>query len=298
MIDNERYRELIAKESKHWDEVQPDPKNPQIWHDQELFEIFFGVEYRNLVERANACGPHVLELGCGEGNLAIELAERGLSVTAIDLSPERIERAQSKAQQLNLAYQPKFLVGDLNTVTLPRETFDCAVAHDSLHHIVNVSRLCDEVRKCLKPTGSFIVMDFIGMGPVRKAMAAILYAILPTYQPYRMKWSLRHRLPGFLAGEQRKRKVLEGASSTALHADSPFEEISQSLIVEEIAKRFTIVERRTLCPFWYYLAPKVRLPKNLRYPVARFLHSLDDALTRFRLAKGAYFFLEARNTQL
>ena len=298
VMDSERYRELAAKESKHWDKVQPDPKNPQIWHDQRLFEIFFGSEYRHLLERAVACGPNVLELGCGEGNLAIELAQRSLQVTAIDLSPARIERAQAKARQLRLAHQPKFLVGDLNAVTLPAEAFDCAVAHDSLHHVMNVSRLCDEVRKSLRPTGSFLVMDFIGMGPVRKAMAAILYAILPTYQPYRMKWNLRRRLPAFLAGEQRKRKALECGSSTTLHPDSPFEEISQASILEEIARRLTIVELRTFCPFWYYLAAKVRLPRALKYPVAEFLHGIDAAITRFHLAKGAYFFLEARNTQL
>lgn len=297
VLDEERYRELITKESKHWGEVQPDPQNPQIWHDQQLFEIFFGKRYRHLIERAIACGPKVLELGCGEGNLAIELAQRGLHVTAVDLSADRIQRATLKARQSSVSHQPMFLADDLNTMTLPTATFDCVVAHDSLHHILNLDRLCNEVQKTLKPSGSFLVMDFTGMGVVRRILAAFLYAMLPTYQPYHVKWRLRHRLSGFLAGESKKRAALQEGSQAVLHHDSPFEEISQGSIVREISKRFAVVAHFTFCPFWYYFAARVRWPKRLKYSAARLLCALDNLILDLHLAKGAYFFLEACNSQ-
>ena len=297
MLDEDRYRGLIAQESKHWGRVQPDPQNPQIWHDPHLFEIFFGRWYRHLIERAAACGPNVLELGCGEGSLAIELARRGLRVTAVDLSPERIERAAEKARRSPAGERPTFLVGDLNTITLPVLTYDCIVAHDSLHHILRLDRLCDEVRKSLKPSGSFLVMDFSGMGTTRRLLAALLYAIVPTYQPYRAKWRLRHRLSGFLAGESRKRDGLAEGSTTLLHHDSPFEEISQGSIVREISKRFAVVTHITFCPFWYYFAAKIRWPERFKYSAARLLHALDELIVQIHLARGAYFFLEARNHQ-
>ena len=294
-VSNEaRYRELITQESQHWGQVQPDPQNPQIWHDPQLFEIFFGKWYRLLVERATACGPKVLELGCGEGSLAIELAERGLQVTAIDLSAERIERAKEKARRSATSPSPTFLVDDLNTVTLPSQEFDCIVAHDSLHHILKIDRLCDEVRKSLKPSGTFLVMDFSGMGTLRRILAAALFAILPTHQPYRHKWRLRRRLTGFLAGESRKRAALEGGSTTLLHQDSPFEEISQESIVSEISRRFTVNTHMTFCPFWYYFAAKIRWPRPLKYSAARILQRADQLILRLRLARGAYFLLEAR----
>ena len=40
----------------------------------------------------------VLDLGCGLGNLAIEAAHRGCSVTAIDASPTAIERIRTAAE--------------------------------------------------------------------------------------------------------------------------------------------------------------------------------------------------------
>jgi ubiquinone/menaquinone biosynthesis C-methylase UbiE len=290
------YDELIEKESRHWGEVKQDPNNPQIWHDQKLFEIFFGNEYRQFVERVVANGPRVLELGCGEGNLTLELASAGMDITAIDLSADRIERAREKAKKLNPTIQPNWLVADLNTFPLPRNAFDCVVAHDSLHHILQLRYVCDEVAHALKPGGYFIVMDYVGMGFVRKLFAGFLYAILPTYQPYAVKWRLRKRLFGFLATEGQKRKSLEDATPSALHEDSPFEEISQQSIIHEIRNRFEVIELRSFCPFWFYLAAKIRVPSGLKYSIARFLRSFDNLILRLHLARGAYVFVVARNT--
>jgi ubiquinone/menaquinone biosynthesis C-methylase UbiE len=292
--NNTRYQELIEKESKHWGSVRPDPRNPQIWQDAELFEIFFGPEYRRFIEQAGTSGPAVLELGCGEGHLTLELARRGHRVTAIDLSAERIERAQAKARDIGKEAQITFVVADLNIASLPSAAYDCVVAHDSLHHIFDLKHLCDEVFKSLKPNGRFLVMDFVGMGPARRIFAAALYALLPTYQSYREKWRLRHQLPRFLASEAKKQQSLEAGTTSALHHDSPFEEISQRSIVQEIARRFLLDRYVSFCPFWYYFAAKVRLPRRLKYPMARCLRTMDNAMLTLHLARGAYVSLEAR----
>ena len=296
MTETKHYSELIAKESLHWGEVRQNPQNPQIWHDPKLFEIFFGKEYRHFLDRTLAHGPRILELGCGEGNLTLELTAHGMDLTAIDLSTERIERARLRAKEQNLPIQPNWIVADLNTFPLPRNKFDSVVAHDSLHHILHLGRLCEEVTEALKPEGHFIVMDYVGMGFLRKLLAGFLYGILPTYQPYRMKWKLRKRLSGFLATEEQKRTALDKESPDALHDNSPFEEISQQSIIDEIKNRFEIVEFQSFCPFWFYLAAKIRVPVSWKYPVARFLRSFDNMITRLHLAPGAYVLIMARNT--
>jgi 2-polyprenyl-3-methyl-5-hydroxy-6-metoxy-1,4-benzoquinol methylase len=293
--DNQRYGELISRESDHWGAVKPDPLNPQIWEDDRLFEIFFGREYRLLIDRVLANGQKVLELGCGEGNLSLHLAQRGMTVTGIDLSPERIARAELKARNQGLGRNVCFVAGDLNTLSLEPCAYDCIVAHDALHHMLAIDRLLDEVKQSLKPNGRLIVQDYIGMGKLRKIIAAALFAFFPTYQPYWSKWQLRSRLFSFLANEKQKRHALENSTKRGLHQDSPFEEISQDSIVREITKRFAIVEFRTFNPFWYYLAPKVRFPKRIRYKVASMLRYWDEFFVQLHLARGAYFFIEARN---
>ena len=61
----------------------------------------------NPFERVTLAHVHgaVLDLGCGLGNLAVEAARRGCSVTAIDASATAIERVRDAAQQEQLAVE-------------------------------------------------------------------------------------------------------------------------------------------------------------------------------------------------
>jgi SAM-dependent methyltransferase len=294
-MKREEYEILIGREAAHWGAVAHEGKDPQIWDDERLFEIFFGSEYRHLLRRVEEHGPRVLELGCGNGGTALALAGRGLHVTGIDLSADRVEAAGRESLRRGLAGRTVFLAGDLNTMPLPASSFDCVVAHDALHHILELGNLLDRVRGALVPGGRLVVMDFVGMGGVRRVVAAALFALLPTYRSYRSKWGLRRRLVPFLTPEGEKRRALAEGSANLLHAESPFEEISGPSIRTEIASRFRVEEFFTFCPFWYYLAPKLRLPGSLRYTVARAFHALDGTMIRIRPRAGAHIFMTASN---
>jgi SAM-dependent methyltransferase len=294
-MKREEYDILIGREAAHWSARTREGKDPQIWDDEKLFEIFFGREYRHLLRRAEEHGPRVLELGCGSGGTALALAERGLHVTGIDLSPERVEAAAREARRRGLAGKTVFLAGDLNLMPLPASSFECVVAHDALHHILELGDLLDRVRGALVPGGRLVVMDYVGMGTLRRVAAAGLFALLPTYRSYRSKWGLRRRLVSFLSPEARKRRAFAEGSAKLLHAESPFEEISGPSIGAAIASRFRVEEFFTFCPFWYYLAPKLRLPGPLRHPVARTMHALDGAMIRIRPRAGAHIFMTASN---
>lgn len=283
-----RYQELARKEAEHWSGVTSGPETPQIWDDPVLQEIFFGAEERRFMARAMQSGLRVLELGCGEGELATELARAGMRVTAIDLSAARIQAARSRATEVG----PRFTVGNLDIMPLPDGPFDCVIAHDSLHHIVELDRLLVEVERVLRPGGRLLVADFCGMVPPARALSALMYALLPTHMSYARKWGLRRRLPAFLASERQKRVALARGRGEALHESSPFEGISQESIVPSIARRFEILEHRTFLPFWWYLVAKLRLG-GLRQPVAHLFRRWDDGLLRLGVP-GAYFVLEAR----
>jgi SAM-dependent methyltransferase len=55
-------------------------------------------------------GDRVLELGCADGGLSARLAEAGLEVHGIDVSPAMIERAQARVPRAT------FAVGDVNEI--------------------------------------------------------------------------------------------------------------------------------------------------------------------------------------
>ncbi len=293
MSQQSRYDDYIRQEARSWGDARPDAANPQIWQDERLFEIFFGEEYRRLIHCAVAHGPDVLELGCGEGGLSLTLVKKGCRVTGLDLSEKRIARAAAKSAELGLSARTTFSVADLNRVELPHQAFSCVVAHDSLHHILHFDHLISEVQKALMPGGTIVVLDYCGMGRLRKILAAGLTALLPTYQPYSAKWQSRKHLGSFLAGEESKRHGLNTGDRSRLHSESPFEGISQVSLIRTLYANFETVRFKTFLPFWFYLAPKIRLGNYLRPVTGRLFRSLDNGFSTLGV-RGAYFAFEGR----
>ncbi len=73
-------------------------------------------------------GARILDAGCGTGAMAVELAERGATVVAADVSPELIKIAQDRvpSQLLGITWH----AGDMMDPALG--TFDHIVAMDSM----------------------------------------------------------------------------------------------------------------------------------------------------------------------
>jgi ubiquinone/menaquinone biosynthesis C-methylase UbiE len=63
-------------------------------------------------------GEHILDLGCGPGDLAAELTARGLTVTGIDRDPELLTAARARAPAAHFQQQ------DLSDLTLPTAAFE------------------------------------------------------------------------------------------------------------------------------------------------------------------------------
>lgn len=87
----------------------------------------------NLIARLpeSLAGKRILDAGCGTGALALELAKKGASVVAIDLSPNLIELAKeriSPADRQNIDFRS----GDMLDERLGE--FDYVVGMDSMIH--------------------------------------------------------------------------------------------------------------------------------------------------------------------
>ncbi|MFN8443507.1 MAG: class I SAM-dependent methyltransferase [Caldilineaceae bacterium] len=83
------------------------PINIDEYRDAELYDLEnqgfepAGPFYLSLAQQA---GGAVLELGCGTGRYTIPIAERGIDITGLDLVPEMLERAKSKAGSLSVSW--------------------------------------------------------------------------------------------------------------------------------------------------------------------------------------------------
>ncbi|NQV26294.1 MAG: class I SAM-dependent methyltransferase [Rhodopirellula sp.] len=90
-------------------------------------------ELRRVIDEANIQPCRVLELGCGTGTNAILLAQCGFDVTAIDLSPLAIEKAQAKAIQASV--DVTWICGDVCSIETPTEPFPLVFDRGCFHCI-------------------------------------------------------------------------------------------------------------------------------------------------------------------
>lgn len=99
--------------------------------------------------------PHqrVLELGCGTGSTALELADKVASYVGTDVSPKMIEIAQSK-QSDETPTQLSFEVHD--AADFPKGPHDVILALNLLHLVPDVEKVLAQIFEAL-PSGGLLV---------------------------------------------------------------------------------------------------------------------------------------------
>ncbi|MCW8843991.1 MAG: class I SAM-dependent methyltransferase [Rhodobacteraceae bacterium] len=112
-------------------------------------------------------GGHVLDLGCGPGQSAAEMARHGLRVTAIDASAKMV--AIASAREGVTAYQATF--ADIEGVAL----YDGVWANFSLLHAPReaMPRHLAAIAHALKPGGRFHIGVKTGTGSRRDALGRL-----------------------------------------------------------------------------------------------------------------------------
>lgn len=95
----------------------------------------------------------LLDVGCGGGYLAEELARTGLAVTGIDPSSATILTAREHARRARL--EVDYLEGRGEALPFAPETFDFVCCCDVLEHVPDPDRVIAEIGRVLKPGGLF-----------------------------------------------------------------------------------------------------------------------------------------------
>jgi 2-polyprenyl-3-methyl-5-hydroxy-6-metoxy-1,4-benzoquinol methylase len=111
----------------------------------------FALRSRFLLEHARA-GQRVLDVGCGEGRFAAELAGIGAEVVGIDVAEEPLRRARALHPQLDLR-----LVQADGSWDLPDASFDVVWAGEVIEHVLDTAGWLSEIRRVLRSGGSLLL---------------------------------------------------------------------------------------------------------------------------------------------
>jgi len=153
---NDRY----ARQDKPWDTGRPSS------------------ELRRLINELAIAPCRVLEIGCGTGTTAVDLARQGYDVTAVDVAPLAIEAARGRARQEGV--RVAFALADLLAPLAEQAFWDNRpfplVFDRGVYHAlrrVDLDSLLRTIRDVTAKGGFYIVLagnaneSFEGEGPPR-----------------------------------------------------------------------------------------------------------------------------------
>lgn len=153
-------------------------------------------------------GDHVLEVGCGTGQLTRSLVARGLHVTAIEPGKNLLALA---TRNLGGAAEVEFVNARFEDALLPRAHFH-AVFCGSAFHWVDPKVCWQQAADVLVPGGTLALVSYFGLEeprskPDQEAVLAALRGVAPDIAA---NWPTYRDLGATLAGiEQRRDNVSE-----------------------------------------------------------------------------------------
>ena len=145
IFDRVASRTIITPMNKATFDRYASPRWPHLFPKETMFALAGDVR-----------GKTILEVGCGEGREAVQLAYCGANVTGIDISDVSIDVARKRADLEG--FKIEFKVDNIvENDSLGDECFDIIWCNLILHHIADsLDLVMHKIKHALKPGGMFI----------------------------------------------------------------------------------------------------------------------------------------------
>jgi demethylmenaquinone methyltransferase/2-methoxy-6-polyprenyl-1,4-benzoquinol methylase len=164
-----RVREMFAKISPRYDVLN------------HLLSVNIDKRWRrrvvNQLKSSLPTNAHVLDVGCGTGDLSLELFENtAAQVTGIDFCAPMLNLAKAKAPQV------QFIEGDALRLPFAEASFDGLTIGFALRNLASVERGLSELARVLKPNGTVAILEF------SRPVVPLFGQLVRLYYRYLLPW--------------------------------------------------------------------------------------------------------------
>lgn len=135
---------------------------------------------RQVVDDYKITRGRALDIGCGPGQLTLELARiTELEVVGLDIEPEAVAIARGHADAMGLDHRVSFVAGDAHSLPFSDDSFDLVFSRGTLPFLRDHALALQEVYRVLRPGG----VAFLGGGMGRDTPRAEAAALSPVGMP-------------------------------------------------------------------------------------------------------------------
>ena len=287
------YEQQLASEAELWgrDAIEKAQTVPPDWRYHRNLRhniIYHTADIDEFLSHVQP-GMTALELGCGSGWLTLAMAQHGAHATGLDISETALQVARDYYESIKekVSGSATYSVVDLNALELSPNQYDVIAVKGTLHHLLRMDHVINEMYKTLKPGGLLWVSDSHGDEALSSVLVASgLMFVLPTVVSYRDKFM------GLLKfGTRAPSRIKASIEAEGL---SPFEGAGRDHDwVELIQSQFTIKKRVDAPAITGYITHQIKLPDWAALPLLRVLCRLDNALVSLKLLRNTGVILYA-----
>jgi len=146
---SERVRRYFDRTSVRFDEIYKRRKSLL----SKLYDSLFRKQVYNRMELTfeflnKVKVKRVIDVGCGSGRYAVELAKRGFEVVGVDFSEEMTSLAKRQAEREGVAEHCRFICADF--LDLKLQKFDIAIAMGFFDYFDNPEPLIEKLHSIVK----------------------------------------------------------------------------------------------------------------------------------------------------
>jgi 2-polyprenyl-3-methyl-5-hydroxy-6-metoxy-1,4-benzoquinol methylase len=155
-------------------EASVDPYSREFYQDHEKVyrdDVFAGQGFPPRYFPFPA-GAQVLDIGCGPGIWARELARRGYATTAIDLTMTAVSMTRQSLRLLGLS--ANVVEGDAERLPFKNAAFDGIISHGVIHHTPDTAMCVREIARVLRPGGLAVVSVYYRTAILRSSLLSRL----------------------------------------------------------------------------------------------------------------------------
>jgi len=141
-------------------------------------------------------GARGLDLGCGQGWYAAEMAHAGYAMSACDRSPPQLDQARRFLERDGA--KVTLAAGDARRLPYADASFDFAYAVNVLHHLTGPGarrEALDEIVRVLRPGGSFFLHEINTENPLFAFYMGYMFPLLRDIDDGTEVWMEPRRLP-------------------------------------------------------------------------------------------------------